>query len=60
MENQEGVQAPAVKFCPICGDTMQKQTRDGGLWWVCGDQGCDFQILVKSAYNMAAEEGSVS
>lgn len=49
MENQEEVQAQAVKFCPICGGTMHKETRDGGLWWVCDDVTCDFQILIKQS-----------
>ncbi|HHT9074374.1 TPA: hypothetical protein ACT5CI_003065 [Edwardsiella tarda] len=42
-------EATAVKFCQICGDTMHQENRDGGLWWVCDDPTCDFQILIKSA-----------
>ena len=46
MEKSEEV--TAVKFCPICGDTMHQENRDGGLWWVCDDPTCDLQILIKS------------
>lgn len=50
MENQEEVQAQAVKFCPICGDTMHQENRDGGLWWVCDDTSCDYQILIRPSF----------
>ncbi|WP_273761519.1 hypothetical protein [Aeromonas hydrophila] len=61
MENQKEEQAQAVKFCPICGDTMHQESRDGGMWWVCDDPTCDFQILIKSSpAQQAPEESGVS
>jgi len=36
-----------LKFCPICGDTMHKETYLDRLWWFCDDaEGCGFFELV--------------
>lgn len=36
-----------VKFCPICGDKMHKETMYGNLWWVCDDPDCAFIQLIE-------------
>ncbi|CNF18060.1 hypothetical protein [Yersinia intermedia] len=36
-----------VKFCPICGDQMHKETMYGALWWVCNDLECGFIELIE-------------
>lgn len=42
-EEESEVQKKAVKFCPICGDTMHKAPYLGSDWWFCDDEeGCGF------------------
>lgn len=47
-EASEASEANAmVKFCPICGDKMHKETMYGSLWWVCDDPDCGFIELIE-------------
>jgi ribosomal protein L37AE/L43A len=44
MSKENQVQASIPKFCPICGDTMHLEDRDAGVWLVCDDVSCDYQV----------------
>lgn len=36
-----------IKFCPICGDQMHKETMYEVLWWVCNDPDCGYIELIE-------------